>query len=109
MALTQNEKPSVMPMRIMRLGLPPADTIGRLLVRHAEYGFMIGEMLPGHGPDKPNVLCAVGINVTPDRSPVCIIGIGDQAPKIIEWMPLLDSDNPVDRVKATAAERRRAQ
>lgn len=106
MTMAENEKPSIMPMRIMRLGLPPADTVGRLLVRHAVYGFMIGEMLPA-ATGKPNLLCAIGIEPTPARTPICIMAIGTEAPKFIEWMPLITSESAVDRVRATAAERRR--
>jgi hypothetical protein len=105
--MNENEKPTVMPMRIMRTGLPPADTVGRLLVRHKGFGFMIGEMLPASGPDKPPVLCAVGIETGAARTPVCIMAVGDQILNIMEWMPLIDSDNPTDRVRASAAEARR--
>lgn len=103
--MRENEQPTVMPLRIMKAGIPPEDTVGRVLIRHALYGFMIGEMLqPKEGP---RILCAVGIEPTPARTPICIQAVGAQAEQVVEWMPLIETEHPVDRVRAAAAQRRR--
>lgn len=100
--MRENEQPTVFPLRIMRFGLPPADTVGRVLVRHRAHGFMVGELLRANGPLKPPVLCAVGIETSPARNPTCILFQGSEAQNCVEWMPLLETTKVSDRVRAKA-------
>lgn len=96
--MTKDNISTVLPMRVMRPGMPARDTMGRILVRHAVHGFMIGEMVP---MNNLMTLIAIGIDTTPARNPVAVAFTTPEArEQCLEWSPLVTSDNPADRARA---------
>lgn len=103
--MRENEPNTVMPLRIMRSGFPPLTTIGRLLILSKANGFMIGELCLREKGEP--LLIAVGIDTSPARQPVASVFKQDACDDLAEWMPLIDTVSPADRVRAEAAEQRR--
>lgn len=90
---------TVMPMRMMRSGFPAQDTIGRLLVLTPAFGFMIGELAE---VKEEIVLICCGIDTSPQRNPVAVVvrESDKEACVNLEWMPLIPTENPAERVRA---------
>lgn len=97
--MRENERPTVFPLRICRLGFPER-VLGRLMVRHVQHGWMVGEMVEVAGVA---TLIACGIDVSPQRNPVAFMAREDDVKarsQVAEWTTLTETHSPADRVRA---------